>query len=173
MINPEIDGHAMADIMIRKRKRMKVKEIRVYSKGLEEIFGVPVFTEDEPVDFAESSEFDLLFVGNDIVGLVHEGRPFLTVRGLIRYRPERRAVTVDMGAVPFISKGADCMGPGIVDADPGIEAGDLVWIRDVRNRVPLAVGISERSGAELTEKGPGKAILSLHHVGDKLWKTGE
>jgi PUA-domain protein len=163
----------MSGIMIRKRKRMKVKEIRVYSEQLEEALGVPVFGGDDQVDFAESSDFDLLFADGEIVGLVHEGRPFLTVRGLIRYRPELRAVTVDMGAVPFVSKGADCMGPGIIDADPGIAAGDMVWIRDERNRVPLAVGISERSGEGLMSKAPGKAVLSLHHVGDRLWKAGE
>jgi PUA-domain protein len=163
----------MADIMIRKRKRMRAKEIKVLSKELEEALQVPVFTEDDAVDMAESSEYNLIFVGNDILGLMYEGRPFLTVRGVMRYRPERKFVTIDMGAVPFIINGADCMGPGITDADGSIEPGDMVWIRDVKNLVPLAVGISERSGEELKAKKGGKAIKSLHYVGDKLWKTGE
>jgi PUA domain protein len=163
----------MADIRIRKRKRMRSKEIRTFSLELEVMLGVPVFTEDDAVDIAESSDFDLLFVGSDILGLVIGGKPFLTVRGVIRYKPTKRFVTVDMGAVPFITNGADCMGPGIVEADPAIAAGDLVWIRDMRNNMPLAVGISERSGTELAEKKPGKAIKSIHNVGDKLWKTGE
>lgn len=163
----------MADIMIRKRKRMRAKEIKVLSKELEEALQVPVFTEDDAVDMAESSEFNLIFVGNDILGLMHEGRPFLTVRGVMRYRPEKRFVTIDMGAVPFIINGADCMGPGITDADTSIKPGDMVWIRDVKNLVPLAIGISERSGEELKAKKSGKAIKSLHYVGDKLWKTGE
>jgi PUA domain protein len=134
---------------------------------------VPVFTEDDPVDFAESSDFDLLFVDGDILGLVLGGRPFLTVRGVMKYRPVKRYVTVDMGAVPFITNGADCMGPGIVEADLSIGAGDLVWIRDTKNGMPLAVGVSERSGSELMQKGPGKAVRNIHSVGDKLWKTGE
>ncbi|MCL2032049.1 MAG: RNA-binding protein [Methanomassiliicoccaceae archaeon] len=163
----------MADVRIRKRKRMRSKEIKTISSELEEALGVPVFTEDDPVDFAESSDFDLLFVGGDILGLVHGGRPFLTVRGVIKYRPVRRYVTVDMGAVPFITNGADCMGPGIVEADPTIKTGDLVWIKDVKNGMPLAIGVSERSGEELIQKKPGKAIKSIHNVGDKLWKTGE
>ncbi|MCL1810718.1 MAG: RNA-binding protein [Methanomassiliicoccaceae archaeon] len=163
----------MADIRIRKRKRMRSKEIKVISSELEKILGVPVFTEDDPVDMAESTDFDLLFVGGDILGLVLAGRPFLTVRGVIKYKPVKRYVTVDMGAVPFITNGADCMGPGIVEADPSITAGDLVWIKDMRNGMPLAVGVSERSGEELAQKGPGKAIKSIHNVGDKLWKTGE
>jgi len=163
----------MADIRIRKRKRMRSKDIKVLSSQLEEMLGVPVFTEDDTVDIAESSEFDILFVDNDILGLVIEGRPFLTVRGVIKYKPVKRYVTVDMGAVPFITNGADCMGPGIVEADGSIAAGDFVWIRDEKNKVPLAIGISERSGPELIRKGTGKAIRNIHNVGDKLWKTGE
>jgi len=163
----------MADIRIRKRKRMRGKDIKAISSELEEILGAPVFTEDDTVDIAESSDFDLLFVGNDILGLIIEGKPFLTVRGVIKYKPVKRFVTVDMGAVPFITNGADCMGPGIVEADASISAGDLVWIRDEKNKVPLAVGISERSGPELIQKSAGKAIKNIHNVGDKLWKTGE
>ena len=78
-----------------------------------------------------------------------------------------------MGAVPFITNGADCMGPGIVDADESIQEGDYVWIRDVKNQVPLAVGQALRSGADLKAKQPGKAIKSINNVGDKLWKAGE
>ena len=78
-----------------------------------------------------------------------------------------------MGAVPYVTNGADVMGPGILEADPGISEGDLVWIKDVKNNVPLAVGVALRSGEELSSKQPGKAIKTIHYVGDKLWKTGE
>jgi len=163
----------MADIRIRKRKRMRSKEIKAFSVQLENTMGVKVFTEDDPVDLAESTDFNLLFVGNDILGIVLDGNPFLTVRGVIKYKPQKRFVTVDMGAVPFITNGADCMGPGIVEADESIAAGDMVWIRDINNKMPLAIGISERSGPELLEKKGGKAIKTIHNVGDKLWKSGE
>ena len=163
----------MADIMVRKRKRMREKEIKALKEQLQEIFGVETFGDKDAVDMAESSEYNLIFVNNDILGLVYEGKPFLTVRGLLKYKPEARAVTVDMGAVPFVTNGADIMGPGIVDADPNIKEGDLVWIRDIKNRVPLAVGMALRSGNSLKSKEKGKAIKAIHNVGDKLWKTGE
>ncbi len=163
----------MADIMVRKRKRMREKEIKALKEQLFEIFGVETFGDKDAVDMAESSEYNLIFVNNDILGLVYEGKPFLTVRGLLKYKPEARAVTVDMGAVPYVTNGADIMGPGIVDADPNIKEGDLVWIRDIKNRVPLAVGMALRSGNSLKSKEKGKAIKAIHNVGDKLWKTGE
>ena len=163
----------MADIMIRKRKRMRVKEVKALSREMEEIFGTPVFTEDDAVDIAESAGFSLIFVGGDILGLVADGKPFLTIRGVMKYKPEKRYVTVDMGAVPYVANGADIMGPGIVESDPEIKEGDLVWIRDIKNRAPLAVGIALRPAEEMVSKEPGKAIKTIHFVGDKLWKTGE
>ena len=163
----------MADIRVKKRKRMREKEIKALSSQLEERMGVPVFSEKDAVDLAESTDFNLIFVNNDILGLVYEGVPVLTVRGILKYRPERCAVTVDMGAVPFVTNGADVMGPGIVDADPEIKEGDLVWIRDIKNKVPLAVGVALRDGEALSAKEKGKAIKTLHNVGDKLWKSGE
>ena len=158
--------------MIRRRKRLRTKETKAYADELNASLGVS-FSEDDAVDIAESADMNLLFVNGDILGLIHDERTFLTVRGLLKYRPSRRYVTVDMGAVPFVTNGADIMGPGIVDADDDIEENDLVWIRDVKNLVPLAVGVSMLSGPELKKKTKGKAIKNLHNVGDKLWKAGE
>lgn len=163
----------MADIRIRKRKRLRNKEVKALSEELSSILGVQIDFGDEPVDRAESPEFDLIFVGNDILGLIKDEKPFLTIRGVLRYKPALRYVTVDMGAVPYLTNGADCMGPGITDADESIAEGDLVWIKDIKNNVPLAIGISLRSGADLKKKEAGKAIKTLAHVGDKLWKAGE
>ena len=163
----------MADIRIKKRKRMREKEVKALATQLKELFGTDVFTEKDAVDLAESSDFNLIFVNNDILGLIYEGKPFLTVRGILKYRPEKRAVTVDMGAVPFVTNGADVMGPGIVEADQDIAEGDMVWIRDIKNKVPLAVGVALRDGKGLAAKEKGKAIKTLHNVGDKLWKSGE
>ena len=163
----------MADIRIRKRKRLRAKEVKALAEELETVLGAPVFSDSEPVDRAESTDFDLIIVSNDIIGFIKDEKPFLTVRGVLKYKPVKRFVTVDMGAVPFLTNGADCMGPGIVDADDGIQEGDFVWIRDVKNQVPLAVGQSLRSGADLKAKKSGKAIVSLNNVGDKLWKAGE
>lgn len=163
----------MADIMIRKRKRMRSKEIKALSNELEGMYGVPVFTEDDAVDMAESSDFNVIYAGQDIVGIVYDGKPALTVRGVLKYRPVKKFVTVDMGAVPYVTNGADVMGPGITDADDSIQEGDIVWIRDIKNLVPLAIGVSLRSAEGLKSKEGGKAIKSVHYAGDKLWKTGE
>jgi len=163
----------MADIMIRKRKRLRSKEVKAYSEEILNALGVASFTPDDAVDLAESSEFNVIYVNGEILAIVYDGKTFLTVRGLLRYKPQMRFVTVDMGAVPYVTNGADIMAPGIVDADPGIKEGDMVWIRDIKNLVPLAVGISSVPGDELKKGGKGKVIKTLHNVGDKLWRSDE
>ena len=60
----------MAEIRIRKRKRMRAKDIKSLSDGLTSILQVPVFTENDPVDLAEGPDFNLIYVGNDILGQV-------------------------------------------------------------------------------------------------------
>jgi len=65
------------------------------------------------------------------------------------------------------------MGPGIVASDTAIAVGDLVWIRDLQNRKPLAIGRALVSGEIMARKEKGKAVESVHHVGDKLWLVDE
>ena len=66
--------------------------------------------------------------------------------------------------------GADCMGAGIHMADPALQEGDLVWIRDQEHGKPLALGLALVSGDEMVEMTSGKAIQTLHWIGDDLWE---
>ena len=74
-----------------------------------------------------------------------------------------------MGAVKFVTNGADIMAPGIVDADDTIAVDDSVWICDETHKKPLAVGIALKSGIEMVQQEKGKAVKMIHHVGDELW----
>ena len=163
----------MADLRIRKRHRLRGKEIKAISEEIEARTGSPVFGPNDTVDRAESSDFDIIYVGGKAMAILYEGKAFLTVRGFLKYPAKKGYVTVDMGAVPFVTKGADVMSPGIVEADRDIKPGEIVWVRDVKNRVPLAVGEALISGQEMATKSPGKAIRTILFVGDKLWKSDE
>jgi PUA domain protein len=111
---------------------------------------------------------DLIFVDGKPLMMIVEGEPFFTVLGAIELMPGKRQVIVDAGAVRFVVNGADIMKPGIVSADPEIAAGDLVVIAEERHKKPLAIGRALVAGTEM--KGEGKAVKSLHHVGDLIWK---
>lgn len=156
-------------IRLRRRHRLRKKEIKVISDQLEGIFSKKFFSGDETLDKAEIGRFDVIMVNGEILGMSFQDKPFLTVKGLLRFRPEKRFVTVDMGAVKYVYNGADVMAPGIVDADENIKKGDLVWVRDEKNMQPLAVGEALISGKEMIGSNKGKAIKSIHHVGDDIW----
>jgi PUA domain protein len=160
-------------VRFRKRRRLRRKEVAALHERLESVFGVSPFSSEAHVDRAEGPAFDILYEGGDIVALVFDAMPAPSVRGLLRSRPTRRYVTVDAGAVPFVYNGADVMAPGIVEADLQIEPGDLVWVRDQANGVPLAVGRALLSGSAMVAGRKGKAVESVHHVGDRLWKLAE
>ena len=75
-----------------------------------------------------------------------------------------------MGAVGFVTNGADVMSPGIVDADPQIQPGDLIWIADETHNKPLGVGEALLTGEEMIANTKGKAIKNIHYIGDALWE---
>jgi PUA domain protein len=62
------------------------------------------------------------------------------------------------------------MGAGVQMADPNVEAGELVWVRDETHGKPLALGIAMVNGEEMAAMEKGKAITTLHWVGDELWQ---
>jgi len=163
----------VTDLRFRKRRRLRQKEVAALASELDTTLGTKTFSEGDVVDMAEGPGYDAVSVHGQVLAFVIDGKPFLTVRGLLRYGAQKRFVTVDMGAVKFVYNGADVMGPGIVDADPEIKPGDLVWVRDVKNRQPLAVGRATVDAKTMAMKEKGKAIEAIHHVGDKLWLVGE
>lgn len=160
-------------LRIRRRQRLRRKEINAYSEAIAAALGVDPFRDRDDIDLAEADEWRLLIVDNEVRGILVGDRPYLTVRGLLAYPAARRWVTVDMGAVKFVYNGADVMAPGIVDADPAIAVGDLAWVRDEKNLRPLAIGEALMAGPEMVASEKGKAVRSIHHVGDPLWKLDE
>ena len=160
-------------LRIRRRQRLRRKEINAYSEAVAAALGVDPFRDRNDIDLAEADEWRLLIVDNEVRGILVGDRPFLTIRGLLAYPAARRWVTVDMGAVKFVYNGADVMAPGIVAADPAIKVGDIVWVRDEKNLRPLAVGEALMAGPEMVASEKGKAVRSVHHVGDPLWNLDE
>ena len=105
---------------------------------------------------------------SDRSGEAAEKEPFLTVKGANEYPPQKHVVTVDAGAIQFVSDGADVMRPGIVEADEDIAEGDLVVINEEGHGKFLAVGRALTDGDDMVGS-EGRVVESLHHVGDDLF----
>jgi PUA domain protein len=81
------------------------------------------------------------------------------------------AVIVDMGAIPFVCKGADVMAPGITEIKTPFDEGALVVVRDVKHGKALAIGKALKPSATIMAEKKGKVIHNLHYVGDKIWES--
>ena len=90
--------------------------------------------------------------------------PFLSSQ----YVDSLQKVVVDMGAIRFVCNGADVMAPGITEMGD-FKEGDLVVIRDVTHGKALAIGVANKSSADIEASKKEKIIRNIHFVGDKLW----
>ena len=153
---------------IKSRHHLRSDDVREIESALADDLSVQVDGDQyELVEF-EEDEYDLVLVDGDPLVLYVDEEPFLTVRGANAYEPTSHVVTVDAGAVQFVSDGADVMRPGITEADETIAEGDLVVIVEESHGKALAVGRAMVDGDDLLGDS-GKVIESLHHVGDDLY----
>ena len=162
------------DWSIRKRRPIRRKAIAPLLKDLEAALGIDLDVDGAFLEAAEFGPWNLVFVEKTpkAVDVEHpDGQRVvaLTLRGLMEHADAAHWVEVDHGAIRFVMNGADCMAAGISGADTGIEEGDLVWIRDEVHKRPLALGWALSSGEGMIEATGGKAVKTIHWVGDELW----
>ena len=164
--------------VLRRRHAVRRKAVNDLLQRLVNVFGLDPSATAGMIERATWGDWTVLLL--DRIPCVVEildpkGSPAvsLTLRGLLLYQPCTRFVEVDRGAVSFLLNGADCMVAGIHAADPKIQAGDLVWIRDQEHKKPLALGWSLLDASELIESKTGKGVTTIHWIGDELWKLEE
>lgn len=79
-------------------------------------------------------------------------------------------IIVDMGAVPYVCKGADVMAPGIVCIEGDFDEGQLVVVDDVKYRKPLSLGQSMLNSTTARNARQGPVVKNLHYISDKYWQ---
>jgi len=95
--------------------------------------------------------------------------PFLSEIEMLERFP---TVTVDMGAVKFMCKGANLMRPGIKKFTE-FEKDKIVCIVEESQHKFLAVGKSLVSSSELETMEKGEIIKNMHYISDRFWETGK
>jgi len=160
---------------IRKRRPVRRKNIAPLLKRLEADLELDLNVDGAFLEMAEYGPWTVVFV--DRVPLVvevpsenDERFVFLTLRGFLSHLDALKWVEVDHGAIPFLMNGADCMVAGVHGAEPSVVEGDLVWIRDMTHKRPLALGWALSEAESLVENTKGKGIKTVHWVGDDLWE---
>jgi PUA domain protein len=154
---------------VKSRHHLRADAIDEITDAVAETLGVEIDADTfEKVEF-ENSDWEVVLVDGEPAVLYIDEEPFLTVKGANEYPPERNVVTVDAGAISFVSDGADVMRPGIVEADDSIAASNLVAIAEETHGKVLAIGRARVDGAEMLGD-EGKVVDSIHHVGDELYE---
>ena len=154
---------------IRSRNILRKTDEKALINDVEEAFGDAQAFVNRKLELVETDEAEFIFVDGEPLLFRIEGKIFPTVRGALKLAPTKRTVVVDPGAVKFIINGADVMGPGIIEADPDIKEGDLVIVVEKAHGKALAIGRALVPGKDMVGR-PGKAVKSIHYVGDGLWK---
>ena len=162
----------MVDKRLRRRTPVRLKQIR----GVAEEIGNWLGEEVDLTGFLEQAHYqetDLILVDRIPLAMRIEvcGKMgwYPTLKGVAAWNVERSWVAVDEGAIPFLRNGADCMGAGIHIADHTLGEGDFVWIRDQETGEPIATGTAIIDGERMMSMTKGKAISTIHWVGDDLW----
>ena len=135
------------DWSIRKRRPVRRKNIAPLLKALESSLGIDLSVDGAFLEMAEYGPWQMVFVDKvakaiEVKNSDNERFTFLTLRGFLEHSDAAKWVDVDHGAIPFLMNGADCMVAGVQAADEDIAVGELVWIRDMTHKKPLAIGWS-------------------------------
>jgi PUA domain protein len=154
---------------IKSRHHLRSDRVATIESALEEHLGVDLKGDTYELVELEDTDVDVVLVDGEPQVFYVDEEPFLTVRGANAHPPETGTVTVDAGAIEFVSNGADVMRPGIVEADANVSEGDLVVIVEETHGKALAIGRALVDGDEMVGD-QGKVVESIHHVGDDLFE---
>ena len=115
------------------------------------------------------TENGVIITGNEItaVKIGENILPFLDDIPILEKFPY---VTVDMGAVKFVCKGANVMRPGIINFSD-FESGEIVCVIEESQNKFLAVGKAEMSSKEAQDASKGEVIKNMHYISDDFWET--
>ncbi len=160
------------ELVVKKRRPINKKEARFIKEGILAAHNLDMPIKAGKYEIGKIDNFDILISKGNIIALIKDTFVHFTVRGLLANSVETGWVQVDMGAVPFVCNGANAMSAGINGVSPEIVKNQYVWIREENHHKPLAIGLALMDAEEMLKSEKGKAIKSLHYIGDKIWNYG-
>ncbi len=154
-----------------RRTPIRRKEAKGILEGSSK-FGIEVGVDEfELAETIQQGEFTVLLLDKvPILIITSSGEivPHLQTYGKRVRCPQ---IIVDDKAVPHVIAGADVMAPGVVSVDE-FKGGSAVVTLDSAGR-PLASGIAALSSDEIKQVNKGRAVRTVHVVGDPIWKLTE
>jgi PUA-domain protein len=167
---------------VHQRHLLKAKDIKQLVDILKQQFGESVvnqmLTPKSKVEYIkikktteELKEEEELYAIEGVVALwAQEGKYLPLLSYLLKSTIPFKHVKVDVGAIKFVSNGADVMRPGITFIDPTIQIDDIVLIQDSVHGRTLAVGKALFNATEIQTMDKGKVIKTVHSLKDAVWE---
>jgi len=126
------------------------------------------FRERADIEVIETDVAEIILVnGRPIMIKTSDGvYPTLKFEEYLRLAPK---VIVDMGAVPYVCKGANVMAPGVRRIEGTFRSDSIVAIMDEKFGKPIAIGEILFGSEEAPKLKQGKVVKNLFYVGDKTW----
>ncbi len=113
----------------------------------------------------------LLLCNKKAIGFYYKDKLYPSLKTILDYNIKLPQIYLDLGAIPFITKGADLMRPGVKDLD-NFEKDTLIILKDATHKKELALGIAEYSSNEIKTMDKGKVVKTIHYIGDLIWNYG-
>ena len=113
---------------------------------------------------------NLLLINGKRLFFFKDETPIPTLHFILENGDFLKKITVDKGAVKFVCNGADIMRPGIKNIDENIQKDEFVSIIEETYGKPLVVGIALFDGKEIKSMTTGRAVKTLHYIGDEIWR---
>lgn len=154
-------------LKIRRRRALRRQDARIVLEGTGNYLKGMSYSKVEEAETVDGARIYLL--DDEILLFAVDGIIYPTLR--CKCVDSLPTVVVDMGAIPFVCKGADVMAPGIVEIKTPFEEGALVVVRDVKHSKALAIGKALKSSVAIMAEKKGKVIHNLHYVGDRIWES--
>ncbi len=159
--------------MVERRRRyfLKAKEAKELLTRVSQQLNFDLnrlYNEKTGVEVVETEDLKIFLINKCpvLVTIDKETLPTLLFDDFFKVAPK---ITVDMGAVPHVCKGANVMAPGIRSVEGDFKKGDLVFVIDEKHGKPLALGKAEYNMEEARKVKQGIVVHNAHFVGDKVW----
>lgn len=114
------------------------------------------------------NKIDLLISNKKVIGFYYNQKLYPSLKTILEHNIEFPKIYLDLGAIPFITKGADLMAPGIKDLEV-FDKNAIVILCDATHKKALALGISEYSSNEIKKMNKGKVVKTIHYISDNIW----
>jgi PUA domain protein len=150
-----------------RRFPLKTKEAKQIIEQANQTLKIAV-EKDSQVEVVESEVGEIYLIDGKPI-LFKSANRILPTLLFSEFTEKAPKAVVDMGAIPYVCKGATVMAPGIVRYEGEFSAGDLVLVADMKHGKALAVGevLLDSATARASKKGP--VVKTLHYVSDKIW----